>query len=72
VTHADEPARPQLTFAFEIRARVGGRGSLARVFPDDADIRDGPARVAGLTRSLYIGTGERYPSEVVTRFWRIE
>jgi hypothetical protein len=25
-----------------------------------------------LTRSLFIGTGERYPTEVVIRFWRVE
>jgi hypothetical protein len=25
-----------------------------------------------LTRSLFIGTGERYPTEVVVRFWRVE
>jgi hypothetical protein len=25
-----------------------------------------------LTRSVFIGTGERYPSEVVIRFWRVE
>jgi len=25
-----------------------------------------------LTRAVFIGTGERYPSEVVIRFWRVE
>jgi hypothetical protein len=25
-----------------------------------------------LTRSIFIGSGERYPSEVVIRFWRLE
>jgi hypothetical protein len=25
-----------------------------------------------LTRSVFIGTGERYPNEVVIRFWRVE
>lgn len=25
-----------------------------------------------LTRSVFIGTGERYPTEVVIRFWRLE
>ncbi len=25
-----------------------------------------------LTRSIFIGTGERYPSDVVIRFWRLE
>jgi hypothetical protein len=25
-----------------------------------------------LTRTIFIGTGERYPSEVVIRFWRVE
>jgi hypothetical protein len=25
-----------------------------------------------LTRSIFIGVGERYPSEVVVRFWRVE
>jgi hypothetical protein len=25
-----------------------------------------------LTRSIFIGTGERYPTEVVIRFWRVE
>jgi len=25
-----------------------------------------------LTRSIFVGTGERYPSDVVIRFWRIE
>ena len=25
-----------------------------------------------LTRSVFIGTGERYPTEVVIRFWRVE
>ena len=25
-----------------------------------------------LTRSIFIGVGERYPSEVVIRFWRVE
>jgi len=25
-----------------------------------------------LTRALFIGTGERYPTEVVIRFWRVE
>jgi hypothetical protein len=25
-----------------------------------------------LTRSIFIGTGERYPTEVVIRFWRLE
>lgn len=25
-----------------------------------------------LTRSVFIGTGERYPSEVVLRFWKVE
>lgn len=25
-----------------------------------------------LTRSVFVGTGERYPSEVVIRFWRVE
>jgi hypothetical protein len=25
-----------------------------------------------LTRSIFVGTGERYPREVVIRFWRIE
>lgn len=24
-----------------------------------------------LTRSVFVGTGERYPSEVVVRFWRV-
>jgi hypothetical protein len=26
----------------------------------------------GLARSVFIGIGERYPSEVVVRFWRVE
>jgi len=25
-----------------------------------------------LTRNVFIGTGERYPTEVVIRFWRVE
>ena len=25
-----------------------------------------------LMRSIFVGTGERYPSEVVIRFWRLE
>jgi hypothetical protein len=25
-----------------------------------------------LTRAVFIGTGERYPTEVVIRFWRVE
>jgi hypothetical protein len=25
-----------------------------------------------LTRSIFVGAGERYPSEVVIRFWRVE
>ena len=25
-----------------------------------------------LTRSVFVGTGERYPNEVVIRFWRVE
>lgn len=25
-----------------------------------------------LTRAVFVGTGERYPSEVVVRFWRLE
>jgi hypothetical protein len=25
-----------------------------------------------LTRSIFVGSGERYPSEVVIRFWRLE
>ena len=25
-----------------------------------------------LTRSIFVGTGERYPTEVVIRFWRLE
>lgn len=25
-----------------------------------------------LTRSIFVGSGERYPSEVVIRFWRVE
>lgn len=25
-----------------------------------------------LTRSIFVGAGERYPSEVVVRFWRVE
>ncbi len=25
-----------------------------------------------LTRSIFVGTGERYPSEVLLRFWRID
>ena len=25
-----------------------------------------------LTRSIFVGTGERYPTEVVIRFWRVE
>lgn len=25
-----------------------------------------------LTRAVFVGTGERYPSEVVVRFWRVE
>ncbi len=25
-----------------------------------------------LTRSVFVGTGERYPSDVVIRFWRVE
>jgi hypothetical protein len=25
-----------------------------------------------LTRAIFVGTGERYPSEVVVRFWRVE
>jgi hypothetical protein len=25
-----------------------------------------------LTRSIFIGTGERYPSEVVIRVWKVE
>jgi len=25
-----------------------------------------------LTRSVFVGTGERYPSEVVIKFWRVE
>jgi hypothetical protein len=25
-----------------------------------------------MTRAVFIGTGERYPSEVVVRFWRVE
>jgi len=24
-----------------------------------------------LTRSIFVGVGERYPSEVVVRFWRL-
>ena len=29
------------------------------------------AHLQWLTRSLFIGVGERYPSEVVVRFWRV-
>ena len=25
-----------------------------------------------LTRAIFVGTGERYPTEVVIRFWRVE
>ena len=25
-----------------------------------------------LTRAVFVGTGERYPAEVVVRFWRVE
>jgi hypothetical protein len=25
-----------------------------------------------LTRSIFVGTGERYPNEVVLRFWRVD
>jgi hypothetical protein len=25
-----------------------------------------------LTRSVFIGTGERYPTDVVIRFWRVD
>jgi len=25
-----------------------------------------------LTRSIFVGTGERYPTEVVIRFWKLE
>ena len=25
-----------------------------------------------LTRSVFVGTGERYPNEVVLRFWRVD
>lgn len=25
-----------------------------------------------LTRSIFVGVGERYPTEVVIRFWRLE
>jgi hypothetical protein len=27
--------------------------------------------LAWLTRSIFVGTGERYPSEVVIRFWKL-
>ena len=27
--------------------------------------------LAWLTRSVFVGVGERYPSEVVVRFWRL-
>ena len=30
------------------------------------------ARLQQLTRSIFIGIGERYPTEVVVRFWRLE
>jgi hypothetical protein len=30
------------------------------------------AELQWLTRSIFIGSGERYPSEVVIRFWRLE
>ena len=29
-------------------------------------------RLQELTRSIYIGIGERYPADVVVRFWRLE
>ena len=28
-------------------------------------------RLAWLTRSIFVGTGERYPDQVVVRFWRV-
>ena len=29
-------------------------------------------RLQHLTRSIYVGIGERYPTEVVVRFWKVE
>ena len=158
VVHAQEPAPPRLTFAFELRATVAaplevgtvphgrrrivaitggtfeGPGIKGKVVPGGADwqiiqpdgfseldtrytletdkgqivyvqnkgIRHAPPDVmkrllAGetvdpravyfrtvptfetsspelqwLARSVFVGTGERYPTEVVIRFWRVE
>jgi hypothetical protein len=30
------------------------------------------AELQWLTRAVFVGTGERYPTEVVVRFWRVE
>ena len=32
----------------------------------------GEAELQVLTRSVFIGVGERYPSEVILRFWKVE
>jgi hypothetical protein len=32
----------------------------------------GEAELQVLTRSIFVGVGERYPSEVVLRFWKVE
>ena len=62
--------------------RAGGDGEAAararpsiRSWSTSARSRSSrhPRRIcSGLTRAVFIGTGERYPTEVVIRFWRVE
>ena len=75
-----------LQFAFEVRARVGepvdiGMEKLLAgeavdpgliYFRTCRTFETAAPQLEWLTRSIFIGAGERYPSEVVVRFWRVE
>jgi hypothetical protein len=56
------------------RALLAGRSVDPRVvyFRTSARFETAAPDLAWLTRSVFIGDGERHPADVIVRFWRVE
>ncbi len=76
-------APPRLTLAMELHVNVGAPLEVGPVPGQDVDpalvyFRTVPAfetqapHLQWLTRAIFIGTGERHPSDVTVRVWKVE
>jgi hypothetical protein len=87
-SQASAPQPPQLTLALTLCVQVGAPMELGEVtkkllageavdpaqvyFKTVPTFETAAPELQWLTRAIFVGTGERYPTEVVIRVWKVD